>query len=68
MSVEKFFALYFPLKTKIVCTVKMAKKVTVCTSIIISAFDSQFFFIMENHEDNYCEFKRVSKKIFNDIE
>ena len=62
MSVEKFFALYFPLKTKIVCTVKMAKRVTVCASIIISAFDCQFFFIMEKHKDNYCEFKRVSKK------
>ena len=61
MSVEKFFALYFPLKTKTVCTVKMAKRVTIVAAVVFAAFDSQFFFIMKKHEDNYCEFTRVSK-------
>ena len=53
MSVEKFFALYFPLKTKTVCTVKMAKKVTIVAAGTLAAYESQFFFIMKKHEDNY---------------
>ena len=61
MSVEKFFALYFPLKTKTVCTVKTAKRVTIVAAVVFAAFDSQFFFIMEKHEDNNCKFTKVSK-------
>ena len=62
MSVEKFFALYFPLKTKAVCTVKTAKKVTIGTAIIIFAFDAQFFFIVKaNNKVELCEFIRVSE-------
>ena len=61
MSVEKFFALYFPLKTKSICTVKTAKRVTIVAAFIFIAFDSQFFFIMRKHKDNYCEFIRVSE-------
>ena len=61
MSVEKYFALYFPLKTKTVCTVKMAKRVTIVAGIVFAAFDSQFFFIMRKHADNKCEFINVSK-------
>ena len=61
MSVEKFFALYFPLKTKTVCTVKTAKRVTIVAAVVFAAFDSQFFFIMRKHEDNYCEHVNVSK-------
>ena len=60
MSVEKFFALYFPLKTKTVCTVKTAKRVTIVAAVIFAAFDSQFFFIMRKYEDNYCEHINVS--------
>ena len=59
MSVEKFFALYFPLKTKTVCTVKMAKKVTIVAAGTLAAYESQFFFIMKKHEDNYCEYIQV---------
>ena len=62
MSVEKFFALYFPLKTKTVCTVKMAKRVTIVAAVVFAAFDSQFFFIIRKHEDNYCEFIKVSER------
>ena len=59
MSVEKFFALYFPLKTKTVCTVKTAKKVTIVAAVTLAAYESQFFFIMRKHEDNYCEYIQV---------
>ena len=71
MSVEKFFALYFPLKTKTVCTVKMAKRVTIVAAVVFVAFDSQFFFIIRKHEENYCEFIKVSESyimIFNRID
>ena len=70
MSLEKFFALYFPLKTKAVCTVKMAKRVTIVAVIILATFDSQFFFIMRTHK-NRCEYIRVPENytiIFNRID
>ena len=40
MSVEKCLALYFPFKTKSICTVKIAKRVTLVTAIIFVVFDS----------------------------
>ena len=58
MSVEKFFALYFPLKTKTVCTVKTAKRVTIVAAVIFIAFDSQFFFVMRANKYR-CEYIRV---------
>ena len=61
MSVEKFFALYFPLKTKTVCTVKTAKRVTTVAAVIIFGFDAQFFFIVKANKSNLCEFIRVSE-------
>ena len=33
MAIEKFFALYFPLKSKTICTVKTAKWATGCISL-----------------------------------
>ena len=45
MSVEKCFALYFPLKTKNICTVRTAKWVTFFTALIFIIFNSQFFVI-----------------------
>ena len=62
MSVEKFLALYFPFKTKTLCTVKIAKRVVFITFLIYAAFDSQFFFIIDSCEKNgisYCTFVRV---------
>ena len=59
MSVEKFFALYFPLKTQSVCTVKTARRISLCTAAAYIAFDSQIFFIMEAVGDDfgkYCYF------------
>ena len=44
MSVEKCLALYFPFKTKSICTVKIAKRVTLVTTLMFVAFDSQFFY------------------------
>ena len=64
MSIEKCFALYFPLKTKGICTVKTAKWVTFLTAISLAAFDAQFFFIVEKNrkgERERCNYIRVSQ-------
>ena len=45
MCAEKFFALYFPLKTRSICNVKMAKRVTLVATILLAGYDSQNFFI-----------------------
>ena len=45
MSVEKFFALYFPLKTKSICTVRIAKRVCLFTTCIFAVYELQLFFI-----------------------
>ena len=61
MSVEKFLVLYFPLKTKRICTVKIAKRVVFIAALLYIAFDSQFFFIITENENSYCVFKTVSE-------
>ena len=47
MSVEKVIALYFPFKTKNICTVKRAKWATTLTIVIFAVFNSQFFFTVK---------------------
>ena len=63
MSVEKFLVLYFPLKTKRICTVKIAKRVVFIAALLYIAFESQFFFIIDAPADgqNYCVFVGVSE-------
>ena len=74
MSTEKFFALYFPLKTQSVCTVKTARRVSLGAAVAYTAFDSQMFFIMKAVKDDfgqYCYFlKRYESYhlIFNQID
>ena len=66
MSVEKCFALYFPLKTKNICTVKTAKWVTFFTALIFVAFNSQFFIISKAVENQYsmtCQYIRVPQNL-----
>ena len=47
MTVEKCFALYFPLQTKRFCTVGTAKKITFIFALIFCLFNAQFFFIYD---------------------
>ena len=64
ISVEKFIALYFPLKTKIICTVRIAKRVSIVTALIFVLFDAQFFYIGETIRDaygSYCTYSNVSE-------
>ena len=41
MSVEKLFALYFPLRTKSICTVSTAKKVTLASAVVFFLYNGQ---------------------------
>ena len=68
ISLEKFFALYFPLKTKTVCTVSMARRVSLVTGIIFIGFNLQFFFISKKFGDSfgeYCYYGNVLDKYLN---
>ena len=47
MSVEKCFAVYFPLKSKIVCTVRSAKWSPCVVGVIIAGYDSLYLFVTE---------------------
>ena len=43
MSIEKCFAVYFPLKSKTVCTVKIAKWATGTVGVLLAGYDSVYF-------------------------
>ena len=43
MSIEKCFAVYFPLKSKVVCTVRTAKWATGIVGVILAGYDSVYF-------------------------
>ena len=47
MSVDKFIALYFPLKAKTIYTVKTSKWSSGFAFIIFVLFDAQFFFAVK---------------------
>ena len=48
MSLEKCFAVYFPLKSKTICTVKTAKWTTGIIGVVLAAFNMNIFFL-ESH-------------------
>ena len=47
MSIEKCIVIYFPLKTKNICTVKTAKWACLISGLAFAAYNAQFFFIIE---------------------
>ena len=70
MSIEKCIVVYFPLKTKDICTVKTAKWACLVAAIAFAAFNSQFFFIIEN-QSNFCHYTKDSEwyaLIYNQID
>ena len=46
MSVEKLFTLYFPLRTKSICTVSTAKKLTIASAVVFLLFNAQYLAII----------------------
>ena len=47
MSLEKCFAVYFPLKSKTVCTVRTAKWTAGILGVILAGYDSVYFVAMK---------------------
>ena len=47
MSVEKCFAVYFPLKAKTVCTIRTAKWATGIVGFVLASYDSLYLFVTE---------------------
>ena len=52
MSIEKFFALYFPLKSKTVCTLKTAKWVTGVSALIFFSYNVQYLILYKSIKIN----------------
>ena len=52
MSSEKCFAVYFPLKSRTICTVRTAKWLTSIVGVILIAFSSIYFFAYESKFSN----------------
>ena len=52
MSIEKCFAVYFPLKSKSICALKTAKWATRIVGIILASCDSVYFFVTQSRESN----------------
>ena len=50
MSVEKCFAVYFPLKSKTVCTVRTAKWATGIAGVVLAGYNSVYLFVVESRE------------------
>ena len=66
MSLEKCFAVYFPLKSKTVCTVKTAKWATGIVGFILAGYDSVYFFALESviiMGSRYCVYSELSIRI-----
>ena len=57
MSIEKFYALYFPLKAKSYCTVGTAKWVTSILALIISGFNLPLL-IFYKYDSRTCTMKK----------
>ena len=52
MSLEKCFAVYFPIKAKIICTVKTAKWTNGVSGVILAAYHSVNFFVFESRKSS----------------
>ena len=64
ISIEKFIALYFPFKTKTICTVPIAKRVSLVTAIFLILYNAQFLYIGGHVKDPdgnlYCDYVNIS--------
>ena len=63
MSIEKLFALYFPLCTKSICTVSTAKKLTFASAVVFILYDGQSLVITalktRENGDKYCDWVNI---------
>ena len=59
ISVEKLFALYFPFETKTICTVKIARRVSLVTGVLFAGFNAHFFYTgkkKSTEQGTYCTY------------
>ena len=56
LSIEKFIALYFPFRSRIICTLPIARKVVFITASMYAIFNAQYLFILV-HRSGSCYFK-----------
>ena len=68
MSLEKCFAVYFPFKSKTVCTIRTAKCATGIVGFILAGYDGIFFFVLkskflESFGVHICDYAVDFKKI-----
>ena len=73
MSIEKCFAVYFPLKAKTVCTAKTAKWATGTVGVILAAYNSLCFYewksrLVDSSGNHVCIFIHDYKKIIQAID
>ena len=54
MTVEKWFSLYFPLKARLFCTVKIAKRISLITVLVFALYNIPLLFIYETGDRNNC--------------
>lgn len=47
MSAEKWFAMYFPIKAKSLCTVTMAKRVSMGSILVVTLYNTHWFFLVK---------------------
>ena len=68
MTIEKCFALYLPLKSKIVCTARKAKRICAATEILLFAFNLQLVFLNKFVTDSIGEIMCVFVGVHEDYE
>ena len=68
MTIEKCFALYLPLKSKIVCTARNAKRIYAATGIPLFAFNLQLVFLNKFVTDSIGEIMCVFVGVHEDYE
>ena len=66
MSLEKCFAVYFPLKAKTVCTVKTAKWATGIVGVILAGYNSIYFYVIESADSHECFLVNENYSVFLD--
>ena len=68
MTIEKCFAFYLPLKSKIVCTARNTKRICVATGILLFAFNLQLVFLNKFVTDSIGEIMCVFVGVHEDYE
>ena len=67
LSVEKFIALYFPLQTMAICTVRVARRVSLVTTVVVLIWCIQYFIlgrVAKTESGLSCEYDNLDRNYF----